>query len=83
MNRRFLALALVAVGAAGCNSGYKIVPVSGRVTLDGHPVANAEVSFYSTDVKDAPYASGKTDEQGNYKLETFEGRSTSNGGSLP
>jgi hypothetical protein len=74
---RFLALTLLLLVAAGCSKNYKLAPVSGRVTMDNRPLANAEVSFYPTGGKDLPYATGTTDEQGNYKLEAFAGgRST-------
>jgi hypothetical protein len=53
---------------AGC--GSKAVPVSGKVTLDGQPVANAVVAFVGD--KDArglgAGAEGKTDANGNYSL---------------
>jgi hypothetical protein len=63
----------------GCGKGYQLAPISGHVTLDGKPLAGAEVSFYPSGGKDLPYASGKTDEQGNYKLEVFSANSTSDG----
>jgi hypothetical protein len=71
---RFLTLTLLLLVAAGCSKNYKLAPVSGRVTMDNRPLANAKVSFYPTGGgKDLPYASGTTDEQGNYKLEAFAG----------
>jgi hypothetical protein len=76
---RFLTLSLLVLLLVGCGKGYKLAPVSGRVTMDNQPLANAEVSFYPTGGKGLPYASGTTDEQGNYKLEAFEGRGTANG----
>jgi hypothetical protein len=75
---RFLVLALLLLAPAGCGKGYKLASVSGRVTMDGRPLAGAEVSFTPVDGgKDVPYASGMTDEQGNYKLSV--GGSTSDG----
>ena len=50
MRLRFL-VALTVLASAGCGVGsYKISTVSGRVTLDGKPLANASVTFvrYST-----------------------------------
>jgi hypothetical protein len=75
----FLMLPLLLLSALGCGKSYKIAPVAGRVTLDNKPLANAAVSFYPTGVKDAPYASGTTDGQGNYKLEVLAGRSREDG----
>jgi hypothetical protein len=43
----FLSCSLCAL-AAGCGSGYKYSPVSGRVTIDGKPVANLRISFQPT-----------------------------------
>jgi hypothetical protein len=75
-----LALSLLLLSSVGCGPGYKLAPVSGKVTMDNKPLVGAEVSFYPVNAgKDAPYASGKTDEQGNFKLETFHGKSTAAG----
>lgn len=56
----------------GCASKAKIVPVSGVVTMDGMPLANADVQFQpmATDGNSNPgYGSyGKTDAQGRYSL---------------
>jgi hypothetical protein len=65
---RFLAwLLLLPMLLVGCGKGGpKVVPVSGRVTLDQKPLANADIMFFpdSSDVE----SSGRTDEQGNYSL---------------
>jgi predicted small lipoprotein YifL len=49
--RRWAAVALMAVGAAalaGCGaSGPKLIPVSGKVTLDGKPAKEGGVMFIS------------------------------------
>jgi hypothetical protein len=75
-----LALPLLLLTSVGCDKSYKITSVSGHVTMDHRPLAGAEVSFYPiAGGKDAPYASGTTDSQGNYKLEVFMGGSTSDG----
>src|SRR5262249_55808115 len=58
----------------GCGKSYRLAPVSGRVTMDNRPLAHAEVSFYPVGSgKEAPYASGTTDEEGNYRLEAVVG----------
>src|SRR2546429_97189 len=48
---------LLLVAAAGCGSGPKVAPVTGKVTLDGNPLANAYVSFQ-------PLSGGKMDAAG-------------------
>ena len=66
----FLALCI------GCNSGeYKLVPVSGTVTLDGEPVSNARVIFEPRRVDPSsltagPSSDGETDESGKFSLAT-------------
>jgi hypothetical protein len=54
--------------ALGCGKGYQVAPVSGRVTLDNRPLANADVRFIPTTGQDLPYSFGITDEQGHYEL---------------
>jgi len=58
---------------AGCRgqSGPKTVPVSGKITWDNQPLANADVSFTPTDKvegKPAPSSNARTDAQGNFSL---------------
>jgi hypothetical protein len=56
---------------AGCGS-EKFAPVSGRVTLNGKPLANATVSFQPIAAQGsrnaAPGSTGKTNDQGQYTL---------------
>src|SRR5262249_26982426 len=68
---RVSVFALTALLAAGCNSGAKIVPVSGTVTLDGKPLVNAHVAFQ-------PIASGvrKGGSVGSYAVTEEGGRFT-------
>jgi hypothetical protein len=59
--------------ACGCGGGvaYDVVPVSGKVTLDGQPLAGVDVSFQPTGSRPGsavPGSTGITDAQGNYKL---------------
>ena len=67
-----LFVALLGAGCGGRPASPKTVPVSGKITLDGKPLANADVSFTPLENKvegQPPFASsGKTDEQGNYTL---------------
>jgi hypothetical protein len=70
-----LGLALLAV--LGCGSGKKYAPVSGKVTLNGQPLANATVNFQPVappgSVEVAPGSSGKTNEKGEYTLTVATG----------
>ena len=64
------------VMACGCGGGgsYDLVPVSGKVTLDGNPVSGVDVSFQptsSTPDTAAPGSFGKTDAEGRYTLKTI------------
>jgi len=58
--------------AAGCGGGIKYVPVSGVVTYNGQPYANAFVSFQPVGGKDRENpgkgSMGLTDENGRFKL---------------
>ena len=61
--------------AAGCQRD--IVPVSGRVTLNGQPLAGAHVTFQPRSGKNAPRPAGTgsvghTDEQGRFSLRMVE-----------
>lgn len=65
---------------AGCSGNpYEIAPVSGRITLDGDPVAKAIVSFEPVGEGDklrlGPGSFGVTDAEGRYTLETVDRRS--------
>lgn len=68
-------LTLLAIAAPGCdNKGYKVVEVSGLVTLDGQPVPGSVVNFQPiADGSDnvGPGSTGRCDEQGRYTLMTI------------
>jgi hypothetical protein len=72
---RFRCLPLLAVLVVlGCGkTGPKVVPVSGRVTLDNKPLANADVTF-TPDGADANTleSAGRTDDQGRFTLQTVQ-----------
>ena len=59
----------------GCGRKANVVPVSGRVLVDGQPLANVAVNFGPlTGGMDEAYASyGKTDEQERYTLKLVDG----------
>jgi hypothetical protein len=70
MRLRYLS-GLLTLLALGC-SGERIVPVSGRITLDGRPLANGVVNFQPVAQYQGhdpgPGSYGKTDAQGYYTL---------------
>jgi hypothetical protein len=72
------ALALPLALVVGCGSGPKYAPVSGRVTLNGQPLANATVSFQpiaeGSINAPAPGATGRTNANGEYTLASADGR---------
>jgi len=69
---RYLPWLLLPLLLLGCGkSGPKVVSVSGRVTMDKKPLANADVTFSSTEAgpNNSPLeSSGRTDDEGRYSL---------------
>jgi len=67
-----LVLALMLSLSLGCGGGSTIVPVSGIVTLDGQPLANAAVTFQPKQVEGnmtpGTGSGAKTDANGVYSL---------------
>lgn len=62
---RLVALApLLLVTGCGGDEGGRGVPVSGKITLDGKPLADANVTF----MNDTFAGFGKTDAEGKYRL---------------
>ena len=58
--------------ACGCQeAGTAYVPVSGRVTLDGEPLADAIVTFRALDAPAGVVGSAKTDARGRYRLRSL------------
>jgi hypothetical protein len=52
---------------AGCGkSGPELAAVSGRVTVDGKPMENVDVTFQPDEMRPASY--GRTDASGHYEL---------------
>lgn len=66
-------LCIVAFVAAGCD-GRSVVPVSGRVTLDGAPFENAIVLFQPVGDRHNPGtgSSGRTDADGRFTLRQIQ-----------
>jgi hypothetical protein len=63
----------LAMTAAGCGSGFKTVPVAGKILVDGKPLtdADATIVFRPDPAKGNTLSmdfSGLADEQGNYTL---------------
>ncbi len=69
---------VISIAIHGCSNGDpKVVPVSGKVMLNGKPVSGASVTFSQ---EGAPRnAFGETDAEGNYRLTTYK----SNDGAIP
>lgn len=74
--RALIAPAVLALAALGCGGG-KVAPVSGRVTLDGKPLANAHVSFQPSGEggghNPGSGSYGITDADGRFTLRVVEG----------
>jgi len=69
-------MGVIALGAAGCESKAGLAPVSGKITLDGKPLAAAHVVFQPEAGSKAPDIGGSyafTNENGEYTLRTFDG----------
>jgi hypothetical protein len=60
-------LVSLVTGTSGCGNSYQLADVSGRVTMDGEPLADATVSFVHSE---GPSSFGRTDADGRYTLET-------------
>jgi hypothetical protein len=53
----------------GCGGSLNTAPVSGVITVDGRPLANASVTFAPEEqTAEAPISNGKTDADGRYTL---------------
>src|SRR5438132_3509053 len=68
---------LVLVLLIGCGKPYKVAHVSGRVTLDGQPLAKASITFVPQASKEniapGPTAASFTDADGRYTLYVDKG----------
>lgn len=62
--------------AAGCGKSSNVVPVSGRVTMDGRPLAEARITFQPAGDWQNPYPGpgsyGVTDSDGKYSLQLID-----------
>ena len=71
--RQPLFVGLILVALSGCSDKpYKVAQVSGKVMLDGKPLANASITFAPMATKEniapGPTATGLTDSNGRYTL---------------
>ena len=78
-SRVIVMVCLLAAVAMGCQqSDFKIVPIAGRVTLDGQPVAGARVMFspkaVAGELRAGPDSYGRTDADGRFQLQTIKGQ---------
>lgn len=79
---RVCALAALAVCWLGCGAGgLDVNVVRGSVTLDGSPIADALVTFIPVS-QGGMYASGMTDENGTFRLNTNAGNARPGGGAV-
>ncbi len=64
----------ILLGLVGCGSGsgYEFGAIQGKVTLDGKPLGNVEVTFKPAE---GPRASGEADATGNFTLMSSTGDS--------
>lgn len=66
----FIFLSLAILKLAGCGSNLPpVVPVSGVVTLDGQPLADAAIAFMPVD--GGRFGYGSTNEKGEFQIGTF------------
>jgi hypothetical protein len=73
---RFIAIGAITLAAIGCQSSAGLAPVSGKITLDGKPLAAAHVVFQPESSGKSPSTGGSyafTNENGEYTLRSFEG----------
>jgi hypothetical protein len=76
------AFAVLIAALSGCDGAnepkFELVPVRGNVTLNGQPLADAQVSFWfqGTSPKGYTGSGGKTDAQGNFELTTLSQKGT-------
>jgi len=66
----------LALGSAGCgDSPFETAPVSGKVTLNGQPLADARITFQpiGSEKEQGPGSATTTDAEGKFTLTTAEG----------
>jgi len=66
---QLVAMALFSLAVAGCGSGLDLAPVTGRVTMNGQPVTQGEITFLP---ENGPPAIGSIAPDGTYRLATLQ-----------
>lgn len=78
MTRWMCILLPLIVLVLGCDGGPKLAPVSGKVTLNGQPLAEAWLDFQpiatGDDINPGAGSVGTTDKDGRYTLKTVHGK---------
>lgn len=70
--RSALLVASFAIGASGCNkSDEALVPVTGRVLVDGKPAAGAAIAFHPADASNGTHPVAQVDANGDFQLTTI------------
>ena len=69
---RIALFGLMLLVVVGCGGGPDLAAVSGRVTYDGKPLADATVGFYPLGSHTTILSSGKTNASGEYTLTTVK-----------
>jgi hypothetical protein len=66
---------LLSILAVGCSGGPKLVPVTGKVTMNGKAIKNVKVAFHPDPDKGntGPGSAGTTDDDGNFTLKCTQG----------
>src|SRR3954466_6816249 len=73
LGKRATLLVAAVLMSTGCTQRIKSVPVSGRVMLNGAPLADVAINFSPVTGGDQAYAAyGKTDKDGRYTLKLVE-----------
>ena len=65
----FALAALTCAMLSGCGSGLDLAPVTGRVTMNGQPVTQGEITFWA---ENGPPAIGQITADGAYTLRTLQ-----------
>jgi hypothetical protein len=73
--RRWFFLSFLLLPVMGCGGPYKFAPISGQVTLNGQPLANASITFQpeasATNNNPGPGSGAFTDADGRYTLKVI------------
>ncbi len=71
MSRIRLIPSLALAGLIGCGPGYEVIPVSGTITWNGKPLADARVTFAADPGNTHPtHGAGQSGPDGTYRLIT-------------